>query len=400
MKRAETMNKETASDVKELYRIGELYACKETLSDELDNLALEEIEELETQKDNFVANLFKYQAEQAKKLRIPKNNAIIKKSIPVPPQNPKDPTLGAIVGIVFFVSLPVSIVSFILSIFSIMTPFISQIFGILAQISFYAAVVCGIAWFVYFFSIVNQYLSYKEKLNDWENAAKAFLVKGQNERFYSECVDFENAFLALTKACDNYYAAEKEKNGVAIESIQKAFSKKYDDLNNQLKSAETQLNAVTLIHPDLFGNALHIAKLLEIGRADTLKEAINLAFDEDRKDAEEEARQIEAARKEAILKVQAEAMVQATREHNAAVERETHEHNLAMQAAAREQNDIAREQNRIAREQSRLAKQQNDIARKQNEVTHADQTRCYACKNYGHGCHGGIHNCASFVSKH
>lgn len=362
------------------------------MRNELDDLAFEEKEELEAQKDNFVANLFKYQAEQSKKLKIPKNNAIIKKSIPIPPQNPKDPTLGAIVGIIFFASIPLFIISFILKIFTITIPFLSQIFGLLGQISFFAAIVGGIAWFAHFASIVNQYFSYKEKLNDWVNTAKAPFANGQNEHFYSECIKFENEFLELVKACDGYYEAEKEKNAIAISNIQKAFSKKHDDLNNQLENTETQLSAVTLIHPDLFGSALHIAKLIETGRADTLKEAINLAFDEDRKDAEEEARQMEAARKETILEQQAEALERAAREHNAAMEREAREHNLAMQAAAREQNNIAREQNR-------LAKQQNN-AREQYKVTHADLTRCYACKNYGHGCHGGIHNCASFVSKH
>ena len=389
------MNKEMDLNVKELRRIGELYADKETLRNELDDLAFEEKEEFEAQKDNFVANLFKYQAEQSKKLKIPKNNAIIKKSIPIPPQNPKDPTLGAIVGIIFFASIPLFIISFILKIFTITIPFLSQIFGLLGQISFFAAIVGGITWFAHFASIVNQYFSYKEKLNDWVNTAKASFANGQNEHFYSECIKFENEFLELVKACDRYYEAEKEKNAIAISNIQKAFSKKHDDLNNQLENTETQLSAVTLIHPDLFGSALHISKLLETGRADTLKEAINLAFDEDRKDAEEEARQIEAARKEAILEQQ----TQDAREHNAAMEREAHEHNLAMQAAAREQNNIAREQANIAREQNRLAKQQNN-AREQYKVTHADLTRCYACKNYGHGCHGGIHNCASFVSKH
>ena len=387
------MNKEMDLNVKELRRIGELYADKETLRNELDDLAFEEKEELEAQKDNFVANLFKYQAEQSKKLKIPKNNAIIKKSIPIPPQNPKDPTLGAIVGIIFFASIPLFIISFILKIFTITIPFLSQIFGLLGQISFFAAIVGGIAWFAHFASIVNQYFSYKEKLNDWVNTAKTSFADGQNEYFYSECIKFENEFLELVKACDGYYEAEKEKNAIAISNIQKAFSKKRDDLNNQLENTETQLSAVTLIHPDLFGSALHIAKLIETGRADTLKEAINLAFDEDRKDAEEEARQMEAARKETILEQQAEALERAAREHNAAMEREAREHNLAMQAAAREQNNIAREQNR-------LAKQQNNIAREQYKVTHADLTRCYACKNYGHGCHGGIHNCASFVSKH
>ena len=405
------MNKEINSIVKELHRIGALYAQKVSLKDKLDNIVFEEKEELEAQKDDFVANLFQYQDEQAKKLsEIPKNNTMIKKSIPVPPQNPKDPTLGAIVGIIFFVSLPLFIISFILKFFTIRIPFLSQIFGLLGQISFYVALISGIAWFVHFSKIVNDYLSYKEKLNNWGNTAKISFADGQNERFYSKCIKFENEFLALVKACDTYYAAEKEKNVIAINNIQKTFSEKRDDLNNQLENAETQLNAVTLIHPDLFGNALHIAKLLETGRADTLKEAINLAFDEDRKDAEEEARQIEAARKEAILEQQAEdarihqqALERAAREHNAAMEREAREHNAAMEREAREHNlamqAAAVEQNNIAREQNRLAKEQINIAREQNEVTEADCTRCHACKNFGHGCPGGIHNCGSFVSK-
>ncbi len=145
------------------------------------------------------------------------------------------------------------------------------------------------------------------------------------------------------------------------------------------------------IHPDLFGDAARIAKLLETGRADTLKEAINLAFEEDRKDAEEEARQIEAARREAILEQQAQetrehqqAMEQAAREHNAAMEREAREHNLAMQAAAAEQNRLSGEQNKIAREQ--------------NEFTSNDSHRCSHCKNRW-GCARNIHNCGAFVSE-
>ncbi len=390
------MNKEMSSNVKELHRIGELYTRKVELNTKLKNMVFEEKEEVETQKGNFISNLVHYQDEQIKKLpKYPSNNTIIKKSIPVPPQNPKDPTLGAIVGIISYIFVPLFIISFILTIFPITT--LTQFFSILAEISLFPAIISGIAWFMYFSNIVNQYLLYKEELDDWNNTADASFVEGQNKRFYSECMEFENAFLALTKACDTYYEAEKEKNNLAIDNIQKAFFEKHDDLNKQLEKTETQLNAVTLIHPDLFGNASHIAKLLETGRADTLKEAINLALDEDRKDAEEEARQLEAARQEAILEQQAEdarihqqALEQATKEHNAAMERETREHNLAMQAAAREQNAIAREQNR-------LAKEQNDIARKQNQFTSADRHRCQKCKNR-FSCSRNIHNCGSFVA--
>lgn len=392
------MNKEIESSVKELHRIGELYTHKTALSNELNVLVFEEREELKVQASNFISALHSYQDEQVKTLpEIPQNNTIIKKPIPALPPKPKDPKLGAIVGIIFFASLPLFIVSFILSFVTITIPFLSRIFGILAQISFFAAIISGIAWFKHFSDIVSQYLSYKEKLVDWENTAHTSFVKGQDERFYSECIEFENAFLALAKVCDTYYEAEKEKNSIAVDNIQKVFSEKLHDLNNQLENTETQLNAVTLIHPDLFSSASHIAKLLETGRADTLKEAINLAIEEDRKEAEEQARQLEAARQEAILEQQAEearihqqALERATREHNAAMEREAREHNLAMQAVAREQNNIAREQNR-------LAKEQNDIARKQNEVTAADRHRCQKCKNR-FSCRRDIHNCGAFVA--
>ena len=397
------MNKEIEFSVKELHRIGELYTLKMALSNKLDKLVFEEREEREAQNSNFINDLISYEDEQVKTLpKIPQNNTIIKKPIPALPPNPKDPTLGAIVGIIYSVSLPLSIISFFISLLLSQLR-IFNLFGVFA-ISLFAAIISGIAWNKHFEDIVSQYVSYKEELVYWENTANTSFVKGHDERFYSECMEFENAFLALAKVCDSYYEAGKEKNRIAVDNIQKTFSEKRCDLNNQLENTETQLNAVTLIHPDLFGNASHIAKLLEIGRADTLKEAINLALDENRKDAEEEARQLEAARQEAILEQQAEearihqqALEQATKEHNAAMEREAREHNLAMQAAAREQNDIAREQNRLVREQNRLAREQNDIAKKQNEVTSDDRHRCQKCKNRFR-CSRNIHNCGAFVA--
>ena len=61
------MNREMDSTVKELHRIGALYAHKEALNNELDDLVFEEKEELEAQKGNFISALINYQNEQVKK---------------------------------------------------------------------------------------------------------------------------------------------------------------------------------------------------------------------------------------------------------------------------------------------------------------------------------------------
>ncbi|MGN0172283.1 MAG: hypothetical protein ACI39E_05840, partial [Acutalibacteraceae bacterium] len=278
------MNNGIDSTVKELCRIGALYNRKVEITDEQYALLSEEQEEIESQNEDFIANLSQYQDEQAKKLpKAPTNTAVIQRLLPTPPKNPQNPTFAAIIGIIFDGLLALCGISFVFS-FLIRT-FLLDFFLSMLGGCFLLAIPVGVVWYFHFSDIVDKYLTYKEKIDDWNNTAKTSFVTGQNECFYSECAEFENAFLTLTKNCDAYYETEKEKNNIATNTIRKVFSEKNNELKNQLEDIETQLNAVTLIHPDMFDNAFLISKILETGRADTLKEAINLALEENRKDA-------------------------------------------------------------------------------------------------------------------
>lgn len=174
-------------------------------------------------------------------------------------------------------------------------------------------------------------------------------------------------------------------------------------------SFEEQLKAVTIIHPDMADKASDIARILERGRADTLKEAINLALEDDRKATEEMNRQAEAQRLEAILERQAQdarrhqmEMEEAERAHNKAVEEETRRNNAAMEREARAHNEAmhraVQESNRIAEDRNRHAREQSRASARQNEFTASDGHRCQKCKNR-FGCSRDIHNCGAFVSE-
>lgn len=119
-----------------------------------------------------------------------------------------------------------------------------------------------------------------------------------------------------------------------------AHAEKSSKTQAELDNVTEQLNAVTLIQPDLFDNAASISKLLRTQRADTLKEAINLAIEEERKENQERERREEARRQEAILEEQA----YQTRMHERAMEQaaerqaaEARAHAAAMEAQARAQ---------------------------------------------------------------
>lgn len=215
--------------------------------------------------------------------------------------------------------------------------------------------------------------------------------------------------LIFTRDCDAYYEKQKEEKIREEEELHQKFSEdrrklaeKEKELKKQLEAVEEQLNAVTIIHPDMTDMASDIARILEMGRADTLKEAINLALEDDRKATEEMNRQAEAQRQEAILEQQAQQtrrhqmeMEEAERAHNKAMEEETRRNNAAMEREARAHNEAMQ---RAAQESNRIAREQGRASARQNEFTASDGHRCQKCKNR-FGCSRNIHNCGAFVSE-
>ena len=145
---------------------------------------------------------------------------------------------------------------------------------------------------------------------EWENKFNSDITDEAIENFYKEFKNYDNAFLDFAKKCDEKVSEiiEKygeERNAVSLEYIEKMQEKL--DANTPIID---ELKNQTFIHTDYVPYASRIANLLETGRADTLKEAINLMLDDMRKDREEEERREAAYRQE-----------EETRRHNMAMQR-------------------------------------------------------------------------------
>lgn len=212
---------------------------------------------------------------------------------------------------------------------------------------------------VYYLDVYTGLKAYEERLAVWEKDFDEYYTAELNESKYIAFRAYDAKFLSYVEACDKNVTEEKARHNEELERITERFQKKLEELYDQKGILLNELTSTTLIPEELYCYAYRISSMLKQKRADSLKEAINLALDERRKEEEEEARREEAARREAILERQAydnrmhnEAMqraaeeeARATREHNAAMERAAREHNAAMERAAQAQADSQRAAN-------------------------------------------------------
>lgn len=438
------MKKEMESTIKELYRVSDLLTQKNDIQNSMYRLdqsqpakSPNEASKKQIKKQileaRFAIDLDHYQNRRAENLPPrPQIGAPVENPIPqhdAPQDAPKDTKFSALVGVVFYASIALWLISIVLH-----TKFLEHVFQSVMLIS-------GVWWFIRARNDITtysewekkysewekEYPEWEKKCSDWNKAVDQAVSCEQDEKFYAQCMTYENAFIAFTKDCDAFYETQKEKKIRKEEELhqkcieerkkcieeRKALAKKKEtereELKKQLEAVEEQLNAVTIIHPDMTYMASDIARILEMGRADTLKEAINLAIEDERKATEEMNRQAEAQRQEAILEQQAQEarrhqmeMEEAERAHNKAMEEETRRNNAAMEREARAHNEAmhraAQESNRIAEDRDRHAREQSRASARQNEFTASDGHRCQKCKNR-FGCSRDIHNCGAFVSE-
>ena len=111
------------------------------------------------------------------------------------------------------------------------------------------------------------------------------------EKIYNAFRKYDKIFLSVAEECDAEYNKAKALKASKLDEIEKAYNKKRNELVAEKKHLKHQLNGTTLIPEELFKDADRILSMLKLKRADTLKEAINLALDEKRKDDEEFERQ-------------------------------------------------------------------------------------------------------------
>ncbi|MBQ7761544.1 MAG: hypothetical protein IJ400_05765 [Clostridia bacterium] len=221
--------------------------------------------------------------------------------------------------------------------------------------------------------------AYEQSLQEWANQLNEAINEDVREAFLKESITFDNSFLKFinqthTEINDAYSEYHRKKQEAQLEYV-----RKNNELVEHKKEVQEELASVGVLTPSYYYLALHVADNLKSGRADTLKEALNLAIDDERKENEAEARRNEAQRQEEILRRQAE---------------EERRHNREMERAAREQNDELRRQ-------GDELKRQADQMRQQSNKRY-DTSMCSRCYNYGRGCNGSFvrqtGTCGSFRS--
>ncbi|MBR6681246.1 MAG: hypothetical protein IKL59_08300 [Clostridia bacterium] len=310
-----------------------------------------------------------------------------------PPKSPMDRNLDISKS-----SIMLSAVSLFLVYFSIIGLFIASLIDILFVPY---CILVGLTVFMnYKFPVsnANRYvkcykslITYEKLAKEWENEFEKQYTTDINEKRYIAFKAYDDKFLSFVEDCDKKFEEENIRHKEEIEKIGEKNRKKLDGLHQEKNALIDELTSTSLIPEDLYFDAWRISSMLKQRRADSLKEAINLALDEKRKDEEEEARREEAARREVILEQQAydnrmhnEAMqraaeeeARATREHNAAMERAAREHNAAMERAAQAQATAAEAQAREAQKQTRMATQQASDAER------GARERCNRCANAG-----------------
>lgn len=213
----------------------------------------------------------------------------------------------------------------------------------------------------------------KKKMEDWKVKVEQWIEAKHKwaeelEKFgYEKLVGevcaaaeaYDAEFHKMVSDCDVAYSEAEARLAEENGKIKEKHRLQWTETQEKLNAKKTQLSAVTLLHPDMFSRASKFAEAIRMGRADTVKEAINIVLDDERRDEEEAQRRREAAERQAVLEEQAAAMERAAEQQAA----EARRHNEQMEKAAQKQaqQDLA------------------DLQRRRNQAAR----RCFECANGG-----------------
>jgi len=244
-------------------------------------------------------------------------------------------------------------------------------------------VVAGIVWFV----VSKNHKNNKQGLS-------------KKEKTYQESVERSRLSLEKFRKALSCYEQEAAEGVVAAKAFAEIYREKYEEhdailleFNANKEAALAKCNALSAqidthdyIPQEYYHHIPKLIAFLQSGRADTYKEALNMAIEEERQDALEVARQEEEARRLAAMERQAEE----ERRHNEMLERQQAAHDRAMQRAAQEQAEEQRRANIQAEKDRRRAESEafhqktiaDSEARKQAAKTRmAGVSKCANCRN-------------------
>lgn len=255
--------------------------------------------------------------------------------------------------------------------------FIMNLSGAILNTSYWCAVVFGALWF---FSsrgglesvgevkeFVEKYDEYEKKRIEWDEGTKKFVYgldidncKAEVEKLFETSKQYHKEFLVLVDEYDRVSGSIINEYEQALQKNEEEFKIKQSETNAKLESCRNYLDSVTLIHPSMFCKIDKLYRALELGRADSIKDAINIVLDDERCAQEAEERRQEAERQQAVLERQAS---------------EARAHQIAMEKQAEAE----------ARKKESELKDRKAAAHK----------RCYYCANAG-SCSTSVMN--SFTS--
>ncbi len=409
------MSKEMIGELREIAR---LVDTDRALAIEIETVDIEREAEhtafLKQVKNRLVAHQKK--GEKSFKALAPKPSKILKTALPAVPQKPqvKNPFASIVAGVIseflMFIGFALWLIMVITDSENYGLVFFS-IFLMLGSIVFWLWKGRGMI------GDIMEWLEQKERWTtgrkQWINAMEADYSTEAQEKFWDQWQAYDISFSAFVKDCNAVYMValnellEDERAG-----RERAFAK-LEALKHESDKVAAELASKTVISPALYHLAKSIAGNLEIGRADTLKDAINLALDDERRDAEEAARRAEAARQAEIRAAQ----VEEARRHNEAQEQAAREaaymerrHREEMERAARAQTAAAERQAAAAAQQARAAEnaardakrraeqQARDARREEHRAHNEAMHRCSSCVNSAK-CSGhakGNPSCAAY----
>jgi len=237
----------------------------------------------------------------------------------------------------------------------------------------------------------------------WSNnkTKKEKYVKAKEE--YDSSVNQYNTTYTAFKNALSLYPEEKEKGiqfaseyGQYYEKLQNEFMDKIEEYQQSLKSLELEINELTVNMSDKYNfiseKYYHlvpdIIDILNNHRADTYKEALNLAI------ADEKAQQRRLFEERVAYERQL-CEEELARQKAIQIE-EQRRHNLEMERNQAKANELAAQTQREADRQRKAEERQ--AYKTQLEAKNAASMRCTTCKNYHKGCRGGIINCGSYIS--
>ena len=249
-------------------------------------------------------------------------------------------------------------------------------------------------------SDLHNYIDYIDRRKKWYNKLSNIDFEAVDKSFFEECKKIDEDFCQVENEYKKMLLVKLDELEHAKEKTEEQF---YDEKVKILKKVniiDDELKKHTEFSPEYYDKAEKIARILKNNRADTLKEALNLAIEEARMDEEEQNRQRE---REAALLLEAK-RIEAER---MAFERQT----KIMEQQAENARRAAEEQNRILERQAQEAKRDEErrqisadldarAERIANETAKSNAYRqCMVCANRS-GCRvQGTVNCGAFVPK-